>query len=159
MFKDNIVEKGTFKVIKGKGILQSDTLGACVAVAALDKKARVGGLWIFVLPAKKILASIDNNSIPSFFCEEGLEEFLDLLKDKGAEIKDLKMVLVGGAKFLEAPSFLDLGGINASMIKKLLKEKGFDYIEHLGGPFPRSVTIDLSKNNILVKSLEKEEEV
>ncbi len=154
-----IVEKGTYKVIKGQGTLESETLGACVAVAALDKKARVGGLWIFVLPSRRILPSIENDFESSFFCEEGLEEFLNLLKDQGADIANLQLILVGGARFLEAPNFFDLGGLNSSIIKKLLKDKGFNYIEHLGSPFPRAITVNVSENNILVKFSEEEEEV
>ncbi len=154
-----IVEKGTYKVIKGKGLLESESLGSCVAVAALDKKAQVGGLWIFVLPASKILSASNNGTEPTFFADEGLDKFLTALEENGADLGNLQIVVVGGARFLEAPTVFDLGGLNASMIRKLFKDKGISgYEERLGGPFPRRVSLDLSTGKIVIKSSEEEEE-
>ncbi len=154
-----IVEKGTFQVLKGKGQLETESLGSCVALVALDPEKRVGGLWVFVLPAQKILVSGPNGTSPTFFADQGLELFLKALKEQGAELARLKFCIVGGARFLEAPTVFDLGGLNISMIRKLFKEKGIKtYEEHVGGPFPRKVMLDVGMGTIEVKSSEQEEE-
>ncbi len=154
-----IVEKGTFQVLKNTGQLETESLGSCVALAALDTQKRIGGLWVFVLPAQKILVSGANGTTPTFFADQGLDLFLKALQDQGAEISDLQFTVVGGARFLEAPTVFDLGGLNISMIRKLFKDKGIKiHAEHVGGPFPRKVILDLGEGTIEVKSSEQEEE-
>ncbi len=155
-----IVDKGTFKVLKKKGTLATDSLGSCIALAVLDPQAQIGGLWVFVLPARKILLKNNANGVSSlFFADEGLEPFLKALREQGADFNRAKFVIAGGARFLEAPTIFDLGGINIAMIRKLFKSTGINnYEEHVGGPFPRVVHLDLEQGIIEVKTPGKEAE-
>ncbi len=153
-----IVEKGTYLVLqKPQEDLESEKLGACVALGAVDDKAQVIGLWVFVLPASRLISKKEQ-APNELFAEEGLDEFLAALEKEGAHRKRLKLVAAGGARFLKAPTIFDLGGINASMLLKLLKERGITLLaQRLGKPFPAQIRIEPS-GKISVKIAGKEEE-
>ncbi|NPB08852.1 MAG: chemotaxis protein CheD [Thermodesulfobacteria bacterium] len=141
-----IVEKGQYTIVKQpQEKLETESLGSCVGLAGVDPEAEVMGLWIFVLPAAKILSRRTNGISPSFFAAEGIDEFLKALEEAGAERERLKLIAAGGARFLEAPTIFDLGGLNASMLRKLLKDRGLQLTgEKLGRPFPTKVWIEPS---------------
>ena len=154
-----IVNKGHFQVVKGpKEKIESESLGSCVGLAAVDKEAQVVGLWIFVLPAARILTKAANGYAPSFFAAEGIDEFLKALEEAGARKETLKLVAAGGARFLEAPTVFDLGGLNSSMLRKLLKDRGLSLTaEKLGRPFPAKIWVD-PDGKIFIKITGDEEE-
>ena len=153
-----IVEKGHYWV--GKELqepLESEKLGACVALAAVDEKAKVFGLWIFILPAARLLTK-KISAAGEIFADEGLDAFLEALEKEGAQRQRLKLVAAGGARFLKAPTVFDLGGLNASMLRKLLKERKLKLnAARLGKPFPARVRVEPS-GKIFVKIAGKEEE-
>ncbi len=154
-----IVEKGRYVVLKDpQEKLESESLGSCVGLAGVDEDSQVIGLWIFVLPAAKILSRPRNNVSPAFFAAEGLDEFLGALEEAGAQKGRLKLVAAGGARFLEAPTVFDLGGLNASMLRKLLKDRGLDLsAEKLGRPFPTKIWVE-PPGKVFVKITGVEEE-
>ncbi len=154
------VEKGRFLVLKNpKESLETETLGACVALAAVDRDEKVFGLWVFVLPAEKILTPKVGGVPPSFFANEGIDEFLTALEEAGAKRENLSLYAAGGARFLEAPTVFDLGGLNASMLRKLLKDRGLKLTkEACGRPFPCRLALNPQEPFISVKISSEEEE-
>jgi len=154
-----IVEKGRYIVLKDpQETLESESLGSCIGLAGVDEETQVIGLWVFVLPAAKILSRPCNGVPPAFFAAEGLDEFLSSLEEAGARRDQLKLVAAGGARFLEAPTVFDLGGLNASMLRKLLKDRGLNLSgEKLGRPFPAKIWVEPS-GKVLVKITGVEEE-
>ncbi len=155
-----IVEKGRFQVVKKGGEpLETETLGSCVALAARDREAEVYGLWVFVLPALKILPHRVPNTPDAFFANEGIDEFLAELETQGAVLERTEFYSVGGARFLEAPTIFDLGGLNASMIRKLLKDRKLKLAkEKCGRPFPCRLIINPVSDEIIFKISGEEEE-
>ncbi|HHI97877.1 MAG TPA: hypothetical protein ENJ96_08485 [Thermodesulfatator atlanticus] len=154
------VEKGRFLILKEpKEILETETLGACVALAAVDREEKVFGLWVFVLPAERILAPKVGGVPTTFFASEGIDEFLAALEEAGAKRENLSFYAAGGARFLEAPTVFDLGGLNASMIRKLLKDRGFKLArEACGRPFPCRMVLNPQEASVSVKISGEEEE-
>ena len=154
------VEKGKFLVVKdGKEPLETESLGASLALAALDEADGVFGLWIFVLPAEKILAQPVAGLPRSFFAAEGIDEFLKALTEAGAKRENLTFYAAGGARFLEAPTVFDLGGLNISMLRKLFRERGLKLsAEACGRPFPCRLTLNPEEPSVTVKIFGEEEE-
>ncbi|NPA48685.1 MAG: chemotaxis protein CheD [Thermodesulfobacteria bacterium] len=154
------VEKGRFLILKNqKETLETEALGACVALAARAPEKKIAGLWIFVLPAEKILNSRVGDVPQTFFAAEGIDVFLEALEEAGAEKEELEFFAAGGARFLEAPTVFDLGGLNASMLRKLLKDRGLTLkAEACGRPFPCRLAVDGKEALVTVKISGEEEE-
>ncbi|AEH45557.1 CheD [Thermodesulfatator indicus DSM 15286] len=155
-----IIEKGQFQITNAKGeIIETESLGSCVALVARDPEARVYGLWVFVLPAERILPRRVPGTTPEFFASEGIDKFLEALEEAGALRERLEFFAAGGARFLEAPTIFDLGGVNSSMIRKLLKDRNLSLkAERCGLPFPCRVKIDPKNDEIIYKISGEEEE-
>ncbi len=154
------VEKGQFLVLQEQNEeLETETLGACVALAARDREKKIIGLWVFVLPAEKILNPKVGGVPQTFFAAEGIDIFLEALEKAGAEREKLEFFAAGGARFLEAPTVFDLGGLNASMLRKLLKDRGLTLkAEVCGRPFPCRMFVNGKEAMITVKISGEEEE-
>ncbi|OAG27784.1 chemotaxis protein CheD [Thermodesulfatator autotrophicus] len=155
-----IVEKGQFQITNSKGeILETEALGSCVALVARDREAGIYGLWIFVLPAERILTKRVPGTTSMFFASEGIDEFLNSLEEAGVSRERLEFFVAGGARFLEAPTIFDLGGVNTSMIRKLLRDRNLSLKgERCGLPFPCRVKINPKGDEIIFKISGEEEE-
>ena len=154
-----IVDKGRFLILKNaKETLETETLGACVALAAIERENKVAGLWVFVLPAERILNPKVGGVSETYFAAEGIDSFLKALKEEGADLKKTDFFAAGGARFLEAPTVFDLGGLNISMLRKLLKDRGLSLkAEECGKPFPCRMIVDVSEGLVTVKISGEEE--
>ncbi len=154
------VEKGRFLVVKDeKEPLETETLGASLALAAIDEANGVFGLWVFVLPAEKILAQPVAGLPRSFFAAEGIDEFFKALTEAGANLKNVSFYAAGGARFLEAPTVFDLGGLNISMLRKLFKDRGLGLsAEACGRPLPCRLILNPEEPSVSVKIFGEEGE-
>ncbi len=138
-----LVEKGTFRVITTPGdILYTQTLGACVAVGALDPEAGVAGIIQYVLPEKRGLSTPEG--FPAFFAEEGLPAFFTEFKNKGGDLTKAKIIVAGGGRFKKSPKWLDIGIKNVGAARFFFKRLGlFPVAERVGDPSPRRMEVSL----------------
>jgi chemotaxis protein CheD len=124
-------------------------LGSCIALAAWDPRARVGGLAHFMLPNGPA-----NGSSPVKFIDTGLDKFLRALEADGATLGRTVFKAAGGAAMLTLGGGLAIGKRNAETIQAALAERGLALTATaLGGEAGRTVQLQVADGRFLVKSL------
>jgi chemotaxis protein CheD len=124
-------------------------LGSCIALAAYDPRSRVGGLAHFMLPNGNA-----NNASPVKFIDTGIDNFLDALTARGADVKRCALKAAGAASMLTVGDGLAIGRRNAETMESALAERGlFLAATSLGGTTGRTVQLDVIDGRFLIKSL------
>ena len=134
-------------------------LGSCVGVVAYDPLKKVGGMLHVMLPdsaisAEKALAQ------PTIFADTGVEHFLSVLNESGAENERLKIVLAGGASTMSTNDAFKIGEKNVAAVKQKLTEYGLTAIaEELGGYTNRSLHFDMQRGRLNISLPDEKMEV
>jgi len=142
--KKNHIAAGNYFVSGTSPVILQAILGTCVGVAIYDSENRVGGL-IHLLLAEPISMHFESN--PERYASTGLPIFIQALTDAGAQKKNMKAVIAGGAlvgPISEQDLVMDIGGHTAHISKKILHENGISIQEsETGGFFTCSLRLDL----------------
>ena len=138
------VASGDYFIGKTQPVIAQAFLGTCVGVAVFDSANGVGGLIHILLPEPPSYESV---SEPFKYASTGLPDFLNSLYEEGADPKNMKAWLAGGALMGPITSHdlaLDTGGRSAEISKKILAEEGI-HIEYAetGGGFATTVNLDM----------------
>jgi chemotaxis protein CheD len=97
---------------------------------------------------------------PAFFVESGVPMILEALLKRGAQKKDLIIVLAGCAQINADHSIFEIGKKNLTICKKILwKNSLLIKAEHCGGDFSRTLAMDVGSGRVTVKSQGVVEEV
>jgi chemotaxis protein CheD len=124
-------------------------LGSCIALAAWDPRARVGGLAHFMLPAGPA-----SGTSPVKFIDTGLDNFLRGLETKGATLNRSVLKAAGAAAMLTVGGGLAIGKRNAESLQSALAMRGLSLTATaLGGSAGRTVQLEVGDGRFLVKSL------
>ncbi len=124
-------------------------LGSCVALAAWDPRARVGGLAHFMLPSGP-----PSGGSPVKFIDTGLDSFLRALEARGAASNRLILKAAGAAAMLTVGGGLAIGKRNAETIQTALSDRGLRLAaSSLGGNAGRTVQLEVRNGRFLIKSL------
>lgn len=124
-------------------------LGSCVALAAWDPRAKVGGLAHFMLPNGPA-----NASSPVKFIDTGLDTFLKALEVRGATVNRCVFKAAGAAAMLSVGGGLAIGKRNAESIESALSTRGLRLsAAALGGNAGRTVQLEVGNGRFLIKSL------
>jgi len=138
------VHTGDVKVCKGEKILQASAIGSCVAVAAFDSAARVGGMAHVMLPG----ASPDGQpSRRTRYAEDAVGEMVRTMAELGADVSLIAACLVGGGDILgkgDGPG----QEIVDSVVEALRKRRVKVVAEELGGTERRSATLDVARGRV-----------
>lgn len=142
---DVMVQIGECRVATGPEVtLATLALGSCVAVAAFDRRTRVGGLLHILLPDSALDPDKAKRS-PGVFADTGLDFLWSQLQTAGAALSRLEIRLAGGASINGAPNYGDIGASNVAAVRRWLASAGAHVVgEQVGGTDPRSVRLDLS---------------
>lgn len=133
-------------------VLTTYSLGSCIAVSIYDPKAKIGGMLHFQLPESKMDPARASQN-PLMFADTGIELLLNKLISMGANKKQLKVKMAGGAAMDLGPKGFDIGKRNHLALRKLLWKMGmFIDAEDVGGTSPRNMTLDISTGTVTVKS-------
>lgn len=140
-----MVQIGECRVAMGpKVTLATLALGSCVAVAAFDRRTRVGGLLHVLLPDSALDPEKARRS-PGVFADTGLDLMWTQLRAAGASLNRLEIQLAGGASITGAPNYGDIGASNLVAVRRWLAAAGAQVVgEQVGGTDPKSVRLDLS---------------
>ena len=114
------IPAGSCYVGKSVPILLQSFLGTCVAVAAYDQKAGVGGMIHILLP-EPTNPGFDQN--PERYATTGMPLFLERLCEAGAKKENLKAVIAGGAlvgPVSQTDLMLNIGGRTAEHVRSFL---------------------------------------
>jgi chemotaxis protein CheD len=130
-------------------------LGSCIALAAWDPRAKVGGLAHFMLPNGPA-----NNASPVKFIDTGLDTFLKAMEANGAVLSRSTFKAAGAAAMLKVGGGLALGKRNAESMETALAERGLKLAATaLGGSAGRTVQLEVADGRFLIKSLSSVTEI
>lgn len=135
-----------------KDLLSASSLGSCVGVAIFDGKIKSGGMMVSMLPSVAISNEGKGAENPFLFCDTGFERFIEQAKELGLSLKTAKIVIAGGASFLDALGPYSVGLKNCEKIKELVSRfnPADNIVTDLGGSENRSLCLDLSTGQILI---------
>jgi chemotaxis protein CheD len=126
-------------------------LGSCVAVAAWDPSARVGGLVHYMLPLS-VLDARRAESRPFMYCDSGLPLLFERLYALGAKKERLVLHAAGGAQVLDEKGIFNIGRKNEQILRQVLL--GFRLrlqVENLGGTVSRTVGLEIATGRFWVR--------
>ncbi len=155
----------TYRVTKGKIAISNDpgrsitadSLGACLAVCASDPVKCVSGIAVIVAP-RPFPGDTGDKRYPAFDAVNGLRYFFNALFENGAQKKNLRIWLIGSARFLAEPRELSMGvQIYAAVTKILKKNRLKPFGEHVGGHVSRSVRLETGSDHVIVSLIEGRE--
>ncbi|RUM89296.1 MAG: hypothetical protein DSZ24_01615 [Thermodesulfatator sp.] len=142
------VLQGRWAVVKGEEPLETENLGACVALVLLDRENEVAGLLHYVLPESRGLKAPEG--APGFFANEAIPAFVQEFRTRGGDPLRSRVAVVGAGRFKKVPKALDLGARNLAAARFYLKRLGLEpQIEKVGGMEPRRVWVSLREGLIV----------
>jgi len=149
------IKIGELAVSKDKVL--TTIVGSCIACCIYDDKNKVIGMAHIMLPENK--NSSDNN-LKAKYADTAIKNLLDELVSHGADIRNLKAKIVGGASIFVNENDVDMFNIgkrNADKVKKLLIDNNVKIIsEDIGGRNGRNVIFDPNTFNVKIKSANNE---
>ncbi len=131
--------------------LATFSLGSCIGVAVFDPMARVGGLLHYMLPD----AAINPNKAvenPYMFCNTGIPALFKAAYALGAQKRQMRIALVGGATILDQKGFFNIGNRNLMAARRMFHRNNA-LIEHqeVGGTTNRTVFLDVGSGELRIK--------
>lgn len=130
-------------------------LGTCLGVTLIDPKKKVGGLIHLLLPEP--VGDASAAWIPEKYASTGMPLFIAALKKLGADPKQLRACIAGGALLgpvSDMDMALDIGGRTAEIVRKILHDEGIPIFQsETGGYFGRRLRLDLSDFTTSIKPL------
>ncbi len=150
------IKIGELAVSKDKVL--TTIVGSCIACCIYDDKNKVIGMAHIMLPENK--NSSDNNNLKAKYADIAIKNLLDELVSHGADIRNLKAKIVGGASIFVNENDVDMFNIgkrNADKVKKLLIDSNVKIIsEDVGGRNGRNIIFDPNTFNVKIKSANNE---
>lgn len=135
-------------------------LGSCIGIALLDKKSGIGGLAHIMLPCSNNFTNVSN---PIKFADLAIPILIDEMVKMGANIRDIKAKIAGGASmfnFSDSKVNMDIGARNSEAVKATLKSKRIPIIsEDTGGKKGRTITFDTATGDLHIKTVGEGEKV
>lgn len=141
-------------VAKSPGEIITVGLGSCIGIALYDRINKIGGLLHIMLPDSNQFKNISN---PLKFADLGIPIMIDNMKEKGANIRNLKAKISGGASmfnFSDKSMIMDIGKRNIQAVKKNLNELSIPILaEEVGGKKGRTMILDTSSGIVQIKTV------
>ena len=130
-------------------------LGSCIAVVVYDPVATVGGLLHFMLPDSLLdLHKARNN--PAMFADTGIPLLFKSCYELGAQKKRMKVKIAGGARILDNANHFQIGKKNITALRKIFwRNNVLIDGEDTGSSYNRSVNLDISTGQVMVRSSNK----
>ena len=131
-------------------LLVTYALGSCVAVAAWDPVARIGGLLHFLLPE----AGSDGQSqaSPCRYGDTGTAWLFRSLLAQGAQRNRLVVSLAGGASVVNDGGLFNIGKRNVTLARRVLWKAGLPVrAEEVGGTISRTVGLEVGTGRFWVR--------
>jgi chemotaxis protein CheD len=132
-------------------VMVTYALGSCVAVAAYDPVARVGGLLHFMLPSSSLNVSKAREN-PSMFADTGLPVLFKSCYELGADKRRMVVKIAGGANIIGNASFFRVGQKNLTTLRKILWRNGILVSgEDTGSNANRTLQFHIKDGRVLVR--------
>lgn len=143
---------GDLNIAKSPYKLITLGLGSCIGIAIFDITNKIAGLSHIMLPDSKNFSSNNN---PLKYADTAIPLLIDKLLDSGANKRNLKAKIAGGASmfaFADKSSTLDIGTRNSEAVKTILKQLNIPIIsEDIGGNKGRTMIVDPDTGIVTLK--------
>lgn len=131
--------------------LSTYALGSCIAVAAYDPAAKVGGLLHLMLPDSTI-SPAKALAQPAMFADTGLPMLLRALDGIKANRARLRIFMAGGASVLCNSDMFKIGERNIKATTSYLSSLGYTINRSaVGGTLNRTLHLDLGTGTVTLK--------
>ena len=97
-------------------------LGSCIGIAMHDPVKGCGGILHYLLPLSKIDIKKAQRT-PYMFADTGIPLFLAKILNSGSKKKNIRVVLVGGARLFKSKSFFNIGKRNSGRLQPFTKSR------------------------------------
>jgi chemotaxis protein CheD len=127
-------------------------LGSCLGITAYDPVARVGGLLHVMLPRAKADPE-KAKAKPAMYVDSGLSELLNGIYALGAQKRNLKISVAGGATMKRdlSDDYFKIGKRNFTMFRKLLWKNGLMITaQDVGGRRSRTMAIRIADGLVTI---------
>jgi chemotaxis protein CheD len=132
-------------------ILETHSLGSCIAVCLYDPTTTTGGMLHYQLPNSTMNPSRAKQN-PLMFADTGMNYIIDKMIKMGINIKSTQIKIAGGASMESGPNGFDIGKRNYLAIKKILwQHRMFIDAEDIGGSSPRNMYLDIADGTVKIK--------
>lgn len=132
-------------------------LGSCIGIAIYDSINKVIGLSHIMLPDS---VGFTNQSNLMKFADKAIPVLVQKMIDKGANKRNMKSKIAGGAcmfNFPDKPSTLDIGKRNTLAVKDILNSLNIPILsEDTGGSSGRTMIIESQTCKVYIKTVGKE---
>ncbi len=127
------------------------SLGSCVGVCIYDEQNKVGGMLHYQLPDSSLDKEKAKNK-PAMFADTGIEYLIGQMAQLGANIRQLKIKIAGGAMMKLGPRGFDIGKQNHLAARKLFWKKMLTIrAQDIGGGCARNMYLDICDGSVRVK--------
>jgi chemotaxis protein CheD len=148
-------------------VLVTYGLGSCVVVCLYDPVTKVGAMLHALLPTQPTNGRTPPN--PAKYVDTGVPQLIAAAQKLGARRIWLTAKICGGARMLTVDwldsepavsDHLNIGGRNVVAAQKALKAAGVRLVaQSTGGSAGRTVKLRISDGEVIIKTLERGEEV
>jgi len=133
-------------------VLITYSLGSCIGLALFDPAVGVGGMLHAMMPLSAINPE-RAKSQPAMFVDTGVTALLQLMFAHGARRHRLVATVAGGGRQMDDSLFFRIGERNYTVVRRLLwKNQIFVAAEDIGGARSRTITLDMSNGQTVMKS-------
>lgn len=130
-------------------------LGSCVAIALWDHSTKIGGMAHIMLPDESLSPKASTKN-PAKFANTAVNALLVELIDQGANRYLTVAKIAGGANMFKHlnPDMKDIGMENVVAVRKAIIKEHLKLVsEDVGGSTGRTVELDTSTGNLLIKNV------
>jgi chemotaxis protein CheD len=146
----NIAE---FEIVNNPTVIETRSLGSCVAIVLYDVATRTTGLAHIMLPDSK---KVNVGGKAGKYVDVAITAMLNRMLALGINKVNIVAKIAGGACMfsgLSVSDFMNIGLRNVSAIKTVLKELGIKLVaEDTGGSYGRTVEFHTDSGKLIVKS-------
>ncbi|MCI9146941.1 MAG: chemotaxis protein CheD [Hungatella sp.] len=150
---------GDMKFARGDSRVITYALGSCIGITFYDPLIKLGALLHIMLPAR-----VDPNDPKVFkYADSGIRETVRKLTAFGMMKNRTIVKIAGGAKMFEMKGssnsdFGNIGQRNAAMVKRVLMDERLRIVaEDTGGSYARTMLIDVSNGDVIIRTVGKPE--
>jgi len=126
------------------------SLGSCLGVAVYDPVVHVGGLLHLMLPDSTLNAG-RAEARPFAFVDTGIPRLFHAIYGLGGVKERLRVRVAGGAQFLDANKFFNIGKRNIAATREILARNGVNLtVEDVGGSASRTMRLHLADGAVSI---------
>ena len=127
------------------------SLGSCIGVVMHDPATKATGMLHYQLPSSKAdTTGIKKN--PLMFADTGIQHMIENLTALGAQKKQLRVKIAGGAQMMNDAHMFNIGKRNYSAVRQILWKNGlFIDAEDVGGKLARTMSVKVADGQVCIK--------